>query len=524
MSRIGKQLRVAFESLNIEKAIEDSLNAPPEGSDDDVIDSAIEDIKNQEINVSNDKDTGLPELDSTPVDTETENDASTEETTTPEESPTEEVEAEDDISLDSPEGDMASDKAEEAGDKAKEADDAIASLESIIELLERSEETGGLDPNGGEMLNLATGIITTPVGVAIEAIDSDSLNSYSNRKKFTTDTISRIKEASIKIFEKIIEFIKKMMEFSKEAYRFYNSELFATKNKFDAVRKMHRGQLKTEPATERVKGLVAGAILSGKESESSDVVESAEKTYSALTDFSIAFTKDLTNAISSIEEFKDKAFNIDLEEESNLIERETVKSLSQYGAFFGTEINSNLKKVNEIDGLRKPSNTIACFESEKLAGGVKIIAFLPNTLNLIGSDILLSTIQFQKPDSEKSPTYDDGVAVCDLHDFAKLFRVVDNMFNNNRRIGKAIEMVNKENGKLLDYAKAMSGVLTKVITGSLERGGFETNQTNGPMLVKSLIVAVKNCYIESINQNLKYSARYTRALVSYLEHSTKQYL
>ena len=530
MSRIGKKLILSMEELFIERAIEIEENKPLDGSVDAIIADVEENTTNDTI-VEDDTDTGLPDPEPAPAtepkdepidtstDTETKDDPVEEPSV--EEKDDKKKSSEEDENIDSAKGDKAKDKAEEESDKADKASKTGKALEEIAELLEQTTAIGGLDPIGADVLNMSTNAITNSLGVAVETIDPELFKSYSKRQQYTLESIENVKKTSIEIFKKVIAFIKKIMQHLKEAYRFYNSELLNTKNRFDKVKDIHKGSLKVEPNEDRIKNNLPNVLLRTGKNDSIEVVLVAEETYQMLVNYVTSYRKDLTNTVATIEDFKEKVFKIDLVNEENLLTRFVKKDLVQFGQFFGVSLIDQLNKVNTVKGLNKPTDTIACYESELLAGRYRITAFVPNKINLLTEDILESKVLF-KPNTDQLE-YEDGVEVCGIGDFRQLFSVIDNLFTLNRRIGAAIDEADKQSKKLLDYVEASEKGLTKFITGNLEKANIETNINTGPQILRDLLISFKNFYVDPIGICLRYTSRYIRGLVMYAEISTKQY-
>lgn len=543
MSRIGKQLKLAMEDLNIEVAIDQANSLPPEDSIDGIINSVEENIENAQLNeeaaqnesedLGNDTDSGLPNPDDESngdsseesSDTSTQNDESEESSETEDDSKNKEdkeSEEDEDSEVDSPKADESADKVEDNSDKAEVAQEAINALEDIAQLLEQSSEIGGIDPNGAQVLDMSVNAITAPTGVAVESIDPSLFSGYSKRKHYTLEAASDIRETIKQITAKIINFIKNVLKYIKEAYRFYKSELFKEKQKLDTLKNIHRGRLKVDAVNKTIEAGFVSMLLDSKETDATGVFYSVEQTYEVMFKYMNVYKKDLSTAIANFDEFKKNTFDIDLKDESNELKRFTKDDLKQYGQFFGTHITEQLNSVKEIPGVSKPSSTISCFLSPLMCGGYQYGAFTANKINITSEDILQSSM-FLKPivDSE---TFGTEIETCELSLFNKYFGLMDKLFILNRRIGENIDYSEKEFNKLLDYLTAINGKLNQAINTNLTNAGVETNQANAPKILSHLIkTCVDDFYIKPVKDTLKYSTRLIKAINKYLELSTKEY-
>lgn len=543
MLSVNRKLKKALEDLNIEVAVNDFNNKPPEGSLDAVIEDVEQNIdvaKANEENASQDSNSSLPDLgddsgsDNNSDSTDSSGDRvestdavdSTQSTTTETKTETKESEeksedeSEDD--LESPKGDNSSDQAQDASDQANEAEATATALEEIAELLEQSAEIGGLDPQSADLVNTSVNAISNPLGVAVESIDPQSFSSYSKRYHYTLEAIDDIRQKAKDIGIKIIEFIKKMMRLIKEAYRFYKSELFAEREKYEAIKNtFSNGNINAEPYNDKLEGILAKVLLTGTENTSDAVITAVESTHHTLLNYVNAYRKDLTTAIAAIDDLKEKVFNIDLVDESNELRRFKREDLALFGQFFGIHLTGQFNQVKSVKELQRPSDTVAVFESPILSGHYKYIAFTANKVNILTDDILKSQVKLvAPPDQYELP---EEIAVCDNSDFRQLFQVIDQMFILNRRIGETIDYAEKELAKLLDYAEAFNGKLNKLISSSVEKTGSETNQLHGQQLFNSLVNTVKRFYIDPIDQTLRYSNRFTKGMIAYAGQSIKQY-
>jgi len=544
MLSVNRKLKRAFEDLNIEVAVDKFNNKPPEGSLDAIIEDVeqnVEVAKANEENASQDTDKSLPDLGDdnssddnvdSPADSGdsvSDSDEQSAETTTETTEKSQETkedkqesDKDSDDDLDSPKGDNASDQAQTAGDKADEAESTAAALEEIAEILEQSAEIGGLDPQSADIVSVSVNAVTNPLGVAVESIDPQLFNSYSKRYKYTLEAIDDIKQKAKDIGIKIIEFIKKMMRLIKEAYRFYKSELFAEKAKYDAIKNVYSsGGLKVEAYNDKLQGVLSNILLTGKDNSSDAVITAVEGTHHVLLNYINAYRKDLTTAVAAFDDLKEKVFNIDLADESNELQRFKREDLAQFGQFFGIHLTGQFNQVKSVKEIQKPSDTIAVFESPILSGQYRYVVFTANKANINTDDILKSQVKLMAVGEPVEVP--DEIAVCEYTDFRQLFQVIDQMFILNRRIGESVDYAEKELAKLLDYAEAFNGRINKMISNKLEKMGSETNQLHGQQLFNSLVNTVRRFYIEPIEQTLRYSNRFTKAMISYAGQSIKQY-
>ena len=552
MSRIGKQLKkIAIEQLNVEVAIDNQNNKPPEDSIDGIIDSVQENIENIQANAKieqeqssddtqdsddtqgSDEDTGLPNPDDDTSDSDNNSDnqeidktgseEDSDKKETKEEPKSGESDKDDAVDEDSSQTTKAADKVEDESDKATVAQEAIGSLEDIAELLEQSIEIGGIDPKAAELLDITTNAITAPTGVAIEGIKPELFQSYSGRKRYSLESISEIKEKIKQIIAKIINAIKNVIKFIRDVFRAYKLELNIEKNKLDKIKSLYNEKLKVDPYEKTLSGAFAKNLLVNDKVSTKDIVGNVSDTYLILSTYVEVFKRDLDNALGSFEEFKKKTFDIDLENEENELTRFTKKDLAKYGQFFGKEYSKALAKVDNDKEVEKPNSTMVQYSSDMLAGCYKYVAFTANELNVKSEDILASKMfLFKSPASEELP---DTVQTCTITSFKTLIEHCGNFIKLTTVIDNNISYVEKEFNKLLDYVNNINTKLVKSINKPLENAGVETNLIHAPTTLSHLVkTCINDFYIKSINDTLKYNLRITKSINTYLDLSIKQYL
>lgn len=411
---------------------------------------------------------------------------------------------------------------EEAQNLSSEIDDgekATAALEELADLIEQTENLGGMSDKTADMANTSISAVCSSIGVGFESIDSQKFNSFSKRLVYTQESVSSIKEVIGKVWKMIIEGLKKLIDFIKKAIRFYESDMFKHKQELENLKSQFRNTSKVEPEIGEIKGVVAQILLLSKENKSSDVLAVANVTSKTMLDFVSTFRRDLGSSVTSIRNFSDTVLDIPLDGDKE-VEYFTKDKLANFGQFFGTQLSARLNAVNDTGDVLKPSNTMSCFESNRIAGGYKFTMFVPNNQNIISEDILLSRMFFAAHNNDDAA---QSVNVCDINDFRKLFAVTDEMIVTSRRCYEAADYMEKEISKVLKQAESAYSTIGKTIYTVLDKANIPSNQRFGVPVYNTLSLTLKRFYNDPMLNVLKYVTRYVKVLNTYAALSLKEY-
>lgn len=410
-------------------------------------------------------------------------------------------------------------KAENLSNQIDETQKTTTALEQLVEIVQNTNSTGGLNPSSANMLNSSIQALCKPVGFSFESIDTSNFESFSKRLKYTTESVDTIKAMISKIWKMIIDGLRGLISFYSKLRRFFESDMYKYMAEVDKLKTQFGRVNKVTPEVDKIEGLLPQILLEDSNKTSSqDVLQLGETTIKVLSDFVSIFRKDLGSAVTSINNFSDNVLDIPMSADKDL-EFFKKEDLKNFGEFFGTHLSTRMKHVNDSD-IPKPTNTMNIFESDVVAGNYKFTMFVGDRNNLESEDILKSRLYFNVKNDEDTPS---SVDVCDINHFRKMFNLVDDLVVVARRSFETVDYMETEVKKVLSKAEAAYSKTGKQMYDILNSGKIQTNHRFGVPVYNELSITLKRFYSDPSLAILKFITRYLKALTSYLSASLKEY-
>lgn len=414
---------------------------------------------------------------------------------------------------------QASNDVEDASSDVDEIFKTSTSLERLADLIDESINIGGLNEKSADMTNMVANTLCGHIGLSHESIDSNLFSNFSRRLKYTQEAKTTIGEAIKKVWDLLIIAIKKLIEFSDKLITLFQQDLFKQQTRLNESKSLFKRVNKVEPGNETISGILPQILLGTTGKTSGDVLDTCKQTISLITNYNSSFRRDVGTCMDSLDTFSEKTLDIPSEEDKDL-ELFKFEDLSKYGQFFGAHLNGVLKHVPNINGIPRPSNTMACYESDKIAGNFSFSMFTPDRSNILAEDILKSKMIFISSERDNEL---EAVDVCDVNDFRKLFQLTEEFivlskrtFDNSNHLKRSLE-------KMLSHAVASKSKAAKELYEIVDKLEIPSNSKTGVETYQRLSVTIKNFYTDPMNSLAKYSVRYMNALNGYIELSLREY-
>lgn len=386
---------------------------------------------------------------------------------------------------------------------------SCASLEKIAEIIGGAEETGGLDPIAADFTNTVVESICNDLDIPKIKISVEGFNSHATRQKVSLEAIENIKARVAQIWQMIISGLKAVIDFIKKAITAYKSDMTAQKAELEKLKEIYRNVTKVETAEPEIQNSLFQILLNNKSggNTSAEVLSLGKNTLDIIDSYIVSFRRNVSTSVDSINNIGAEL----LEEGKEFNKDDVVK----HGKIFGMHLPPVLNKVPVVEGFRKTSNTISCFETELMAGNMKLIAFTATDGNIQYQDIIDSKCLLAAVESQ----FDiDKMMVSEITDIKKLFELIEEGIRLSVRTYETADILERNIREILKTAEMLSKNFTKALDKDPE------NNRRKSQIYNNLSLALQSFYSKPIHSIVRFNNRYVKALNTYVGISLKSYM
>src|SRR5690606_37916334 len=144
------------------------------------------------------------------------------------------------------------------------AEIAKEALEDIADIIEQTQDIGGINEQTADIINTVITPLTENYGVAFESLDKHKFASLSKRVNYSLEAVSNIRETVSFVVKKIIEIVKKLYGYIKQAYQFYRADAFKETQRLVAIKAKFNNMPKAVAVEDELEGSFAGVLLQDK--------------------------------------------------------------------------------------------------------------------------------------------------------------------------------------------------------------------------------------------------------------------
>lgn len=391
---------------------------------------------------------------------------------------------------------------------------ACATLEQIADIVESSIEAGGLSPNTASITKVAVESIYKELDIATgESISVESFSSASSRTKVSLEAMEDIKKKIEYIWQLIINGFKAVVEFIKKAVVAYRSDMGKQKEELEKLKEIYRNIRKVDPTEPELKGVLYQVLLNNdsQSTKSSEVITLGKNTLAILDSYLISFRKNLSTSLEAID-----SISMELVLPNNEFKKE---NLTAFGKIFGVHQAVQFNKKPTINGFKKSSDTIACYETDLMAGNMKLVSFTATEGNLVAQDILDSKCLLMAVERTNDNTL--AMEACEERDFRKLFELIDESIRISSKTYEVADVVEKSISKILLVTSKLSSDFVKQGAAKFDKDPEDSRRKTH--IYSQLSAALQAFYTSPLRAVLRYNNRYVKALNAYGLESLKAY-
>lgn len=391
---------------------------------------------------------------------------------------------------------------------------ACVSLEKIADIIESGHETGGVSPGAARMTKLAVESICNDLGLSehnTSIISVESFHSASGRLSASMEAVEDIKKKLEYIWQLIMNGLRSMMQFIRNAIIAYKSDMGKQAQELENLKEIYRNIKQVTPSETEIPGVLYQVLINNTstDAKSSEVLRLGKITLGILDSYIVSFRRNLSTTLDAFE-----SISMEMMTPGNTFKEDNLKA---FGKIFGVHQSPVFEKKPSINGFKKNTDTVSCFETELMAGNMKLVSFTATEGNLAAADILDSKCLLVAVDRVF-----DGVDMepCEERDFKKLFELIEEGIRLSTKSYEVADSVEKSIDKIMKVTKALSG---KFVSGYVENGPNPADSKRQAHIYNQLSVAVQSFYTKPIAAVLRYNNRYVKALNAYGLASLKLY-
>lgn len=404
---------------------------------------------------------------------------------------------------------------------------SVRSLESIAQIIENSEELGGITPGTLPVIKVALNSIYSQVGInnhLLMKVSTESLNSIRNRITVARESIQDIINKIIEIWNLIIAKIKQAYKFVKDLFVQRDKKAEQTKEKVEKLKKIYDAASATmdKPKSVEITGpLFTSLVASPSFNTFTDIEKIGNFTLTTIESFIKEIGTSIHVSAKNTAQVKSILFSLT----GNYLE------LIDTGEIKAKE--DEVKKILQDDPItKKPSitpltnsaiSTEFTASSKALAGGVEYgYVGIPTPWEI--SDLHKIKLVMVENTSMKPV---NEVKIPDAKEIPNLLALLDKA----TAVQQSMVALNKELvdsfDKFLKYAEEVQGHLnkmSKLSSSSASEAGLKKTTFKQVETYRAVTETINSFYLKSCLMTDKYLSRYTSHLLSYAEHSFKEYL
>lgn len=407
--------------------------------------------------------------------------------------------------------------------------EALIGLEKIVDIIGRSQDTGGLNDKSLQFTSYCVETICNNAGIPFKStklsLEHDS--SIRTRLSISTEFMEELKTLASKIWKAIVEQFRRIHKFLRDLY---NSRDIEVKKKLDQYKRFKElyqqslEEMQDKPNVDSVQSSLYpnGLLINVAENKVSDIVKDGKAMLQTMKSFFDLYSIGNTNT-----EFDNSAKRVDevLKDISSIFrEAATV-------AAHGTHIDNEQLYMKMMQGdymveVKTPSS-FTLLDKNVLAPGKEVSKYceLPggycftatrNDFNGVSSIVSNSlkverNLSLQQNGSE--------IFIPSKSEFDSIFEICDKSFDMLAEIQLALKDMEKKLHGFCDKLDRLTSVVNKIPQDSNNQGVHKN-----AMHFKVLSTCLNNYYIGLFTSLNIYLNNYTNRLFNYLSLSLKQYV
>lgn len=392
---------------------------------------------------------------------------------------------------------------------------ACASLEQIADIIESSQDVGGISQSTASITKTVVECICNDLDLPEQrssVISVESFSSSSSRLRLSMEAMEDIKKKIEYIWGLIISGFTSILQFIRKAVIAYKSDMGKQKEELEKLREIYRNIKNVDPAESELTGVLHQILLNNNSAsaKSSEVIALGKSTLSILDSYIVSFRRNLSTSIEAIDSIGLEIITPDTEFKKD--------DVVKFGKIFGVHQSPVLNKKPSINDFKKTTDTVSCFETDLFAGNMKLVSFTATEGNLALQDILESKCLLVTVERVF-----EGVKmeVCEESDFRKLFELIDEAIRISIKSYEVADSVDKSIAGILKTTQSLSSKLVQGLSQNKEI--TETSKRNS-LIYSQLTAALQAFYTKPIAAVLRFNNRYVKALNAYGLASLKQYM
>lgn len=391
---------------------------------------------------------------------------------------------------------------------------ACASLEQIADIIESSHEAGGVTPVTANMAKMAVESICDDLGLPelnTSSISVESFHSASNRLSASMEAVEDIRKKLEYIWQLIMNGLQAMIQFIRSAVIAYKSDMGKQTKELENLKEIYRNIKQVTPSESEIPGVLYQVLINNTstDAKSSEVLRLGKITLGILDSYIVSFRRNLSTTLDAFD-----SISMELMTPGNSFKEEDLKA---FGKIFGVHQSHVFEKKPSINGFKKNTDTVSCFETELMAGNMKLVSFTATEGNLAAADIFDSKCLLVAVDRVF-----EGIDMepCAEGDFKKLFELIGEAIRISTKSYEVADSVEKSIDKIMKVTKALSG---KFVTSFKEKDPNPADSKRKTHIYNQLSAAIQSFYTKPIAAVLRYNNRYVKALNAYGLASLKLY-
>lgn len=403
---------------------------------------------------------------------------------------------------------------------------ALESLETIADIIESSEETGGLTASSIPVINTAINAVYSEIDFPQQPeIQTASLEKLSVRLSVAKEFISDIKDKVIAIWQAIVAQIKKIFNFLKEVWKARNLKANQDLQEIKKLRQAYnlaKTKLKDKPTIDNIRGPVFGALVYDYTSGTfADVVSANKKLLAFADEFISENTTSASHSKKTTQDIRKIVSDFVTELDSLLDATVAPDQTERIKAFIKQDpVLTAPKFTKYIPPLQ--SHEVETRVSEELPGAYQLQSIYPTAaVGEEGLDVIRLTIVSSKPKQQKNKIFESIGYPDNYFDLEKLFDIAEATVNKSIAMLKHLEELERMFSDFIKFSEQIEASLKKTDKFKSKDSYIFARHSSE---FKKFVNACNYRYIQGTTNFDNYLYNYKNKLLSYAKHCLRAYL
>lgn len=394
------------------------------------------------------------------------------------------------------------------------------SLEEIANIIENSEETGGIDSVSMPVVQQAIGSLYSEIGeteTPFSSIAQESISSVSARLKVARESINSLKTKAVEIWKAIVAFFSKIFKFIKEVIR--NSEFKVSKHKEDLEKlkrayKFNKDKIDKNTKKEQIRGPIFALLtLSENEVSAEEILKAGDVTLASVSDFISDLSTHIVKSVESVKALKAKVSGFEQlvdDDGGDEDKSELIMSVVKADPLLVRP------RVTEFAG-NSSNSEVYNFVSKRLAGGYTFSYSLPKKKDFSISELDNVKLNLTENDDHHAKT--NFVYALESKDFDAAFTLIEGVIGIHDKL--RIEIL-RFTDELEKFVKSDNNIERELLKGSND--AMVHPVVNNLKMFRHYVEAVNRFYVKSSMTTEGFVNRYIETLIQYTTTSLKIFI